>query len=135
MTEREILIKTLYFEAGVCNMFETIKVAWLIRNRVEANRKYFGGNNYTGVCLKKWQFSCWNKKDINDIENIKIGTNSWWRKSIHAAEYVMEANPKENPIKGALYYYEPTLCCPKWAKKMKRLIPLPEDKHIFLKEV
>lgn len=38
-------------------------VAWVIRNRVD--HPSWWGRDLTGVCLKPYQFSCWNHKDPN----------------------------------------------------------------------
>lgn len=38
-------------------------VAWVIRNRADNPRWW--GNDITDVCLKKYQFSCWNHNDPN----------------------------------------------------------------------
>ena len=37
--------------------------AWVIRNRADNPRWW--GNDITDVCLKKYQFSCWNHNDPN----------------------------------------------------------------------
>jgi N-acetylmuramoyl-L-alanine amidase len=133
ITDHEILTKTLYYEVGVCGMFETFLVAWLIRNRVKANKRKFG-KGYLGVCLKPFQFSCWNNKSIDHIDNIKFGSNAWWKRCILVADYVLKAPEKENPISKTYHYYNPQLVCPYWGNKLNRVFPNLELKHIFLKK-
>lgn len=69
MTEKEILARTLYGEARGEYMrldgglSALIGVANVIMNR--ANRKSWFGKNVSEVCLKPYQFSCWNQTDPN----------------------------------------------------------------------
>ena len=49
-------------EARIC-------VANIVMNRVRMNRKRFGGNTVKGVCLARWQFSCWEPKGGWDDPN------------------------------------------------------------------
>lgn len=47
-------------------MAAKIAVGWMIGNRVnDGKAKSWWGEDYAGVCLKAWQFSCWNKDDPN----------------------------------------------------------------------
>jgi N-acetylmuramoyl-L-alanine amidase len=68
MNDTEILAKTIYGEArGEFNKLEgglasLIAVANVVMNRV---KKGFFGNSIEKVCLKPWQFSCWNRNDSN----------------------------------------------------------------------
>jgi len=127
--------KTLYFEAGsTCGIQEVLAIAWLIRNRVEG-KKWFG-NTYQAVCLKPWQFSCWNGKTLEQIEKIDLNGKFRWAMCLMVAEFVMMAPAKMRPewMGRSVYYYEPTLCSPKWARKMKRMYPVLKLKHIFFIE-
>ncbi|VVO24210.1 hypothetical protein PS723_04459 [Pseudomonas fluorescens] len=63
---RDILARTLWGEARGEGLAGQIAVAWTIRNRVnDGKAKSWWGEGYAGVCLKAWQFSCWNKNDPN----------------------------------------------------------------------
>ena len=67
MDSFEILCKTMYHEGGsTCGIDEVLYLGWVIRNRVEG--KSWFGKTYEEVCLKKWQFSCWNEGDPNKIK-------------------------------------------------------------------
>ena len=139
--ERNIFALTLFFEAGsTCDLLEVYWIAWSIRNRVE--RKWWYGKDYISVCLKKWQYSCWNNKTLKQIEKIDLDGKLQWEMCLMVAEYVMQAPRKFNPFNRykmlATHYYEPTLVCPPgWARseKMKRLPAIAGLKHIFFMEV
>ncbi len=131
ISDLEILAKTIYFEAGICSIFEKFYVGWIIRNRVEG-MKWFG-NTYLEVCLKKWQFSCWNGKTLEQIKKVNMNGNWLWVECMMAANYVISAPKKKNPIPRTYHYYQPQFCCPSWARKMKRIYPQLEFKHIYLR--
>jgi spore germination cell wall hydrolase CwlJ-like protein len=64
--DRDILARTLWGEARGEGLAGQIAVAWTIRNRVnDGKAKSWWGEGYAGVCLKPYQFSCWNKNDPN----------------------------------------------------------------------
>jgi len=65
-----VLSKTLYGEARGEGEDGMGAVAAVIRNRVHADLHGdalpdWWGEGYAGVCLKPWQFSCWNENDPN----------------------------------------------------------------------
>jgi len=131
--QMNVFAKTLYYEAGsTCSMQEVLYIAWCIRNRVRGRRWF--GSTFVEVCLKKWQFSCWNGKNINDVLDIDLNGRFRYGMCLAVAEYVMNEKERFNPIPGVCYYYEPTLCCPSWARKFKRYYTEPKLKHIFFKE-
>ena len=138
ISDFEILTKTLFFECGSTQeIFDVLMVGWVIRNRVKKGGvlgKWFG-NTYERVCLKKWQFSCWNGKDINEIKKIEWGNNNFrWAMCRMAAAYIIEAPESHNPIPKVYYYYNPMLVSPKWARNMKMVTPLLRLDHIFMKK-
>ncbi len=66
-SEKEVFARTLYGEArGEIAQFGDAPlkaVANIIVNRFKAQTWY--GRTIKDVCLKNWQFSCWNKDDPN----------------------------------------------------------------------
>ncbi|OQV19648.1 hypothetical protein BV898_06420 [Hypsibius exemplaris] len=60
----EVLQKTIYGEARGESKAGQVAVAWVIKNRVDQNKSYWGGDSYEGVCMHPRQFECWNKGDI-----------------------------------------------------------------------
>ncbi|CAG0895354.1 unnamed protein product [Cyprideis torosa] len=70
---QNVLAATVYEEARGEPKKGQTAVVHVIRNRVNANREYWGGGTVEGVCLKEGQFECWNGRDvggtINQIKN------------------------------------------------------------------
>lgn len=132
MDDFEVLTKTLYFEAGSTQeISDILMVAWVIRNRVKGKKWY--GNTYQKVCLKKWQFSCWNGWTLKRIEAIKWdnGKDFRWSMCRFIAAYVMEAPVSHNPFPKCCYYFNPSLCRPTWASKFNRVHPNLKLDHVF----
>lgn len=85
MTDQEILARLTDKHALTCTMMgeavgdaregsssveERIAVGCVIRNRVREPKKY--GDGYKGVCLRRYQFSCWNANDPNRERLIRM---------------------------------------------------------------
>lgn len=70
MGDREIMARTLWGEARGEGSIGMAAVACVIMNRVHMDLNADGKSDWWGegvkaVCLKPWQFSCWNEKDPN----------------------------------------------------------------------
>jgi N-acetylmuramoyl-L-alanine amidase len=69
MSDIDILARTIYGEARGEKIGGMEAVASVVINRVKRaekkNGRYWWGNSVRDVCLKKWQFSCWNVNDPN----------------------------------------------------------------------
>jgi N-acetylmuramoyl-L-alanine amidase len=68
LTGPQALACTMMGEAGGdgrdgSSVEERIAVACVVRNRARERNKY--GDSIKAVCLRKWQFSCWNVGDPN----------------------------------------------------------------------
>ena len=66
--EIDILARTLYGEARGETVRGKEAVACVIINRAKRSKErggYWWGSDVEGVCLKPWQFSCWNENDPN----------------------------------------------------------------------
>jgi len=61
----EYMARTLWGEARGESEEGQVAVGHVIKNRVE--KKTWYGKTIKDVCLKKWQFSCWNENDPNRI--------------------------------------------------------------------
>lgn len=59
----DTLTKTIWGEARGEGREGMIAVAWVILNRASIGGWW--GNSIETVCLKPWQFSCWNANDPN----------------------------------------------------------------------
>jgi N-acetylmuramoyl-L-alanine amidase len=59
----DTLARTIYGEARNQRQMGKEAVAWVVLNRL--SKKSWYGDSIAGVCLKPWQFSCWNESDPN----------------------------------------------------------------------
>ncbi|MCA4964925.1 cell wall hydrolase [Pseudomonas sp. Y24-6] len=134
--DRDILARTLWGEARGESLAGQIAVAWTIRNRVfDGKTKSWWGEGYAGVCLKPWQFSCWNKNDPNYsyLSGAKPIPTAQYAQALKAADQVM-AGTTPDPTGGATHYYATTMPKPPtWAKGAKQTLKLGQ--HIFFKDV
>ncbi|XP_055340429.1 spore cortex-lytic enzyme-like [Paramacrobiotus metropolitanus] len=65
----QTLLKTVYREAPGEPEEGQLAVAWVIKNRADKNRAYWGGNSIAAVCRHPGQFECWNPGDISMHEH------------------------------------------------------------------
>ena len=134
--DRDILARTLWGEARGESLAGQIAVAWTIRNRVfDGKARSWWGEGYAGVCLKPYQFSCWNKSDPNYayLSGAKPIPAAQYAQALKAADQVM-AGTVPDPTGGATHYYATTMPKPPtWAKGAKQTLKLGQ--HIFFKDV
>lgn len=134
--DRDVLARTLWGEARGEGAIGQIAVAWTIRNRVNDNRENsWWGEGYAGVCLKPWQFSCWNKNDPNFpyLSGAKaIPTLQLSQARAIASQVISGA--VADPTGGATHYYSTTMATkPAWVKGAKQTLAL--GRHIFYTNV
>jgi spore germination cell wall hydrolase CwlJ-like protein len=134
--DRDILARTLWGEARGESLAGQIAVAWTIRNRVHDGKdKSWWGEGYAGVCQKPYQFSCWNKSDLNYafLSGARVIPFREFAQAQIAAEQVM-AGKVPDPTGGATHYYATTMLKPPvWAKGAKQTLKL--GGHVFFKDV
>ncbi len=123
LSPSQTLAVTLYGEARGEPIEGRIAVACVVRNRVKAG---FGAD-FKAVCLKRWQFSCWN-------EPIGTGAANYIATMLAARSLVSPSEPLANVLKecvwiaegialgvildrvnGADHYYSPKAMVPKGA--------------------
>ena len=134
--DRDVLARTLWGEARGESLAGMVAVAWTIRNRVnDGKAKSWWGEGYAGVCLKPYQFSCWNKNDPNFpfLSGAKPIPVAEMAKPVMVATAVIDgAYP--DPTGGATHYYATTMPKPPaWAARAKQTLKLGH--HIFFKDV
>jgi spore germination cell wall hydrolase CwlJ-like protein len=134
--DRDILARTLWGEARGEGLAGQIAVAWTIRNRVnDGKNRSWWGEGYAGVCLKPWQFSCWNKNDPNFsylIGSKPIPAGQFAQAKIAADKVITGKVP--DPSGGATHYYATTMPKPPtWVKGAKETLRLGH--HLFFKDV
>lgn len=120
----DILARTLYGEARNEGDTGIKAVACVIMNRVK-EQKSMWGKNVKQVCLKPWQFSCWNPRNglsLND-KNIVANYQSMMKATdadpsfMRCKQIASEAlNGSLIDITGGATYYHTTAIKPKWAK-------------------
>jgi spore germination cell wall hydrolase CwlJ-like protein len=134
--DRDILARTLWGEARGESLAGQIAVAWTIRNRVnDGKTKSWWGEGYAGVCLKPYQFSCWNKNDPNFayLSGAKAIPFRELAQARIAADQVIDGKVSD-PTGGATHYYAIAMkTSPVWAAKATQTLKL--GGHVFFKEV
>jgi N-acetylmuramoyl-L-alanine amidase len=131
------LARTLYGEArgeyhrqdgGILAFYA---VAHVILNRLKEPTKY--GKTIQDVCLKSYQFSCWNPKDPNRavIEKTTPQTHRLAAIAFQAAQEVLEGKIPD-PTLGANHYFATWLPRrPRWSEGHDPLLIVGQ--HIFFK--
>ena len=134
----DVLALTLWGESRGESLEGRIAVACVIRNR--ANAASWFGKGISGVCLKRWQFSCWlpqggasnfkqlmamaNKTDAGRLKNREYRECYWIAKGICAGAV-------RDQVKRANHYYVDGTRKPKWAVGQKPALQL--GTHLFFK--
>lgn len=111
---RLILARTLYGEARGEGHHGMECVAQVVINRVR--RGGWWGDDIVEVCLKPWQFSCWNKNDPNrsKIESLLPGTNSAFDLAYEIAGQAINGT-MPNHIGTDVYHYKVRGLYANWA--------------------
>jgi N-acetylmuramoyl-L-alanine amidase len=134
--DREILARTLWGEARGEGLAGQLAVAWTIRNRVfDGKQKSWWGEGYAGVCLKPWQFSCWNQNDPNYayLSGAKPIPKGQFKQAMEAANAVIDGTV-DDMTGGATHYYATSMPKPPaWIKGAK--LTLAMGHHKFYSEV
>jgi spore germination cell wall hydrolase CwlJ-like protein len=117
-----LLAATLYGEARGEPAVGKRAVAWVVRNRLTAARKWreakgrqhplFGDGTVAGVVLRPWQFSCWNKGDPNLARLVELvrtdgesAGKAMWAVMRAVADGVLAEPPEwTDPTWGATHY-------------------------------
>lgn len=121
-SHRDVVAATLILEAGG----EYSQGAMEAVHEVIHNRTVKRKMHMSAVCLQKWQFSCWNGKDIND--NIaKAKKHPRWNEAMK----VVDTAQMTNYTNGADHYYAEYIQEPYWASSLERTTKI--GRHIFFK--
>ncbi len=65
----QVLLDTIFGEAGDEGEKCQRAVAWVIKNRTEINRSYWGGNKIADVCQRPYMFNCWKPENYIQMRN------------------------------------------------------------------
>ena len=116
-TELNIFAATIYAEARGEPEEGQIWVAWVIKNRANLNKSYWGGSSIKGICLAPGQFECW-----NGLNNIYIDDMDSFYKISELAKQVSESNMRSDPTFGCDHYNNPQKeRCPDWTKNCTKI--------------
>jgi uncharacterized protein YraI len=105
--ELEILARIVKGEALVCSFEGKVAVAAVVLNRV-ADRRW--PNTIAGVAHQPWQFSCYNPSYRNRLYYGPIPQSCW--------DAARAAVAGQDPSRGAVYYFNPYLVRPSWARSL-----------------
>jgi N-acetylmuramoyl-L-alanine amidase len=126
----DILARTIWAEARGESQQGKRAVAWTVLNRVAAKSWY--GKTVASVCLKPWQFSCWNENDPNlpKLQAVDLNRNSY-RNAMCAALSVMQGHSPD-PTEGSRHYHASNVR-PLWAKGHTPVVRL--GRHAFYNDI
>ncbi|KAK9882351.1 hypothetical protein WA026_020873 [Henosepilachna vigintioctopunctata] len=127
LTDREIFAKTVYGEARGEPVEGQIWVAWVIKNRARANKKYWGGSKIGDVCRHPYQFEPWNGKT-----DIIITEPAVYKRIKTLTDQIYDDPPSQDPTDGSQYFHSTYMKkYPSWVKNCKKTRTIGH--HIFYK--
>ena len=125
----DTVARTLWAEARGEGIMGMRAVAHVIQNRVARPRWW--GRTWRDVCLKPWQFSCWNGDDPNRTLLLRVDfTDARFRQAFAIAASVMAGLDTDDITSGADHYHASGVT-PAWLDPAKRTGSIGH--HIFYK--
>ena len=136
MQDVEILARTLYGEARGENISGKEAVANVVLNRVAKARarggRYWWGATVRDVCLKKWQFSCWNTDDPNREKLLRVtSSNRIYQSCLRIARRAIAGTLKD--LTSGATHYHTNRAFPPWARG--RMYACEIGNHQFYNDV
>ncbi len=133
--EIDIMARTLYGEARGEGLKGIEAVASVIMNRVRIGREkggYWWGDSVETVCLKPFQFSCWNPNDANfDVIQSVMPKEAEFYLCQHVAMRAIRGTLADET--GGATHYHTLSSNPAWAR---HLVPCAQiGNHLFYQEV
>lgn len=116
-------IMTIALEAQGESLAGQTAVGEVIRNRAREARSTF-----EEVCLKPYQFSCW-----NGLKSPLIASNRVSGEAYQRASRAWEASRTSNLTQGASHYLNTRLASPKWARQGHKRVVI--GRHTFIRGV
>jgi len=131
LNERDVFAKTVYAEARGESREGQTWVSWVIKNRAYLNKEHFGGNSIKNVCLKPYQFECWNNKNDIETQDERGQVFETIRKLTNS---IYDAPRSQDPTGGADHYNNPTKEGHKpWVNNCRVVRTIGQ--HVFYKEL
>lgn len=120
--EVDTLARTIWGEARGEGYAGMEAVASVVMNRFKVSRakgKFWWGNTVKEICLKPWQFSCWNPTDANSRRVRQVTeADSAFRQALEIAQRAV-AGQLVDRTRGATHYYAyKVISAPSWAREL-----------------
>lgn len=129
--EIDVLARTLWGEARGEGAMGMQAVACVILNRVRVARakgRYWWGDDIVAVCQKPYQFSCWNKDDLNYRRLLAVDdADMQYATALRLARRAVH-DLLEDSTGGATHYHAAGMT-PHWARLEKPTAVI--GRHIF----
>lgn len=111
-----ILARTIWGEARGEGEIGMEAVASVIMNRINSGITWWG-DDLRSVCLKRWQFSCWNDSDPNRDKLMSVTvSDQQFMDALHISALAMNRMLQDS-VQGATSYYDARMPePPKWAE-------------------
>lgn len=129
----QTMAKTIWAEARGEGYQGMTAVAWIIRNRAADPKKNWWGESVSEVCLKPWQFSCWNANDPNRdaLEAVSLADPYYIR--AHGVAALVLTGDLPDPTDGATHYMRRDIVSKvKWDDNM--ICTAVIGRHAFFRE-
>lgn len=109
----DILARTIWGEARDQGQAGMQAVAAVAVNRVKfaiaRGGRYWWGNDIVSVCLRPWQFSCWNANDPNRTKLEMVdGSDRHFAVALEIAAKAIQGTLGD-PTNGATHYHNPSI--------------------------
>ena len=128
--DTEYMARTLWGEARGEGKEGQIAVGHVIKNRAE--KKTWYGKTIMDVCLKKWQFSCWNENDPNRNKILALSLDDL-EDQIEVAAGVI-SDQYIDTTEGSTHYYAKSMPKPpKWAVGKEPVVVM--GNHYFFNNI
>lgn len=132
---RDILARTIWGEARGEPLKGMQAIANVVLNRVAIadgnGGHYWWGHDIVTVCLKPWQFSCWNKNDPNrkKLEKLSADKDRSFQLCLQIAEKAVSGCLLD--VTGGADHYHTRYINPFWAKNEVPTTTIGD--HLFYK--
>lgn len=134
----DVLARTIWGEArGEPNADAGMRaVAHVVLNR--RDHPCWWGRSVKGVCLKPFQFSCWNESDPNRTKLLAVGTgDAVFALALSIAAELVALDPTNrariDTTGGATHYYARNIAAPAWTAHAVLTVRI--GNHVFFKDV
>jgi len=118
----QVVGMTIWAEARAEPIEGEIAIGCVIRNRLLRPKRF--ADTWAGVCLAKWQFSCWIPQGGEQNYRMLLarceaglsGAKPWPRQALWIADGLISGSIEEDRVNGADHYYASWMSAPpKWA--------------------